>query len=115
MKTRIIRPGAAVEVQEHDLPRNPGYERLLSLIEPVLGKGRWMERVSVLADFDSGTNFQPTDMFVDENGHLSGLPFNKEATTIYRRAYLTRNPNHDPSEMPHIVGTAILFDRRVWF
>ncbi|WP_298800042.1 hypothetical protein [uncultured Devosia sp.] len=117
MKTRIrvIRPGQPDEVQEHDLPREPSYEKLAALIEPILGKGHWLERVSVLADFDGGENHQPTDMFVDENGHYLQLPFNREATRIYRRAYLKRHPHHDPAEMPHVVGPAILFDRRVWF
>lgn len=117
MKTCILimRPDQPHESAEHDLPREPGYEKLLAIIEPILGQGRWMERVSVLADFKGGTDFKPTDMFVDENGHLTGLPFNRAATIIYRRNALMQRPGTDPSTLPHIVGTAILFDRRVWF
>jgi len=117
MKTRIriIRPGQDDLVQEHDLPREPGYEKLEALISPVLGEGHWLERVAVLADFEDGDNCQPTDMFVDENGHQLGLPFNQKATKIYRRYWLSRNPNTDPAELPFVVGPAILFDRSVWF
>ena len=59
---------------------------------------------------------QHRDMFVDERGHLRGLPRNKAATAIYRAAALAR-PNPPWAEaMPCIVGTAVIFpERRVWF
>lgn len=117
MKTRILimRPNQPHETVEHDLPRDPGYDRLKVLLGPILGEGRWLERVAVLADFDGGTDFKPSDMFVDEDGHDAGLPRNEAATVIYRRNWLIQHPSTDPETMPHIVGTAILFDRRVWF
>lgn len=122
MKTRItiMRPDQPHEGQEYDLPREPGYEKLKAIIEPLLDGG-WMERVAVLADFAGGTHFQPTDMFVDENGHLKlpPLPRNEAATIIYRRATMlgrTSAPKPaDPEQLPFIVGVAVLFDRRVWF
>jgi hypothetical protein len=117
MKTRIriIRPGQADVHQDHELSREPGYEALKELITPFLG-GAWMERVAVLADFDqAGAPPKPTDMFVDEDGHSKGLPRNEVATAIYRRHWLNQHPGTDPETLPHIVGVAVLFDRRVWF
>jgi hypothetical protein len=114
-RIRIMRPGQNDEIQEHDLPRNPGCEKLLAIIEPILGQHHYLERVSVLADFAGGEKREPLDMFADENGHYLQLPFNQAATKIYRHAYLSRNPDTDPDTMPYVVGPAILFDRRVWF
>jgi hypothetical protein len=124
MKTRIciMRPGEPDEIQEHDLPREPGYEIIRDLIAPLLGgKGTYLERVAVLADFGGGDNHQPLDMFVDENGmlHQPRPPRNETATTHYRRATMmgrsgARKPA-DPEQLPFIVGVAVLFDRRVWF
>ena len=114
---RILRPGAEDEVQEFDLPKEPGYDRLKAIIEPILC-GR-LERVSVLADFNCGEDFEPLDMFVDDEGQIKGLPRNEEATTLYRRANqlgLTAAPKAQHPEFLHfIAGPAILFSRRVWF
>jgi len=78
-----------------------------------------LERVRVLADFEGGVNYQPTDMIVDEDFREKRLPRNEYATTIYRRAtMLGRTPVRTPSDpemLPDILGTAVLFDRRVWF
>lgn len=113
-KIKIIRPEMAHETRDLDMPREPGYAALRQLLAPLLDKGP-LERVAVLADFDGGDNFEPTDMFVDENGHLKSLPRNEDATAIYRRAALLRHPEIDPESIPFIVGPAVLFSRRVWF
>jgi hypothetical protein len=91
-------------------PRDPGYDRIKALIEPILGAGNWLEHVAVLHEG------QRRDMFVDENGHSKRLPRNEVATEIYRSNWLTQHPGVDPEELPHIVGPAVLFpDRLVWF
>lgn len=120
MKTRILimRPGQKNEQQEVDLPEDPGYHKLREIIAPLLDKGE-LEHVSVLADFDGGTQYKPLDMFVDDRGLLKHLPRNEAATTIYRRANLTGRSAapkvDDPEMLSSICGPAILFDRRVWF
>jgi hypothetical protein len=113
-KIRIIRPDGEEEVRDIDMPRDPGYVALRELLAPLLDRGP-LERVVVLADFEGGNDFAPTDMFVDENGHLKSLPRNEKATSIYRCASLQRSPDMDPESIPFIVGPAVLFNRRVWF
>lgn len=98
-------------------PREPGYDRLRALIEPIMDGN--LEHVAVLSDFEGGRNFTRSDVFVNEDGHLLRLARNELATTIYRRATLcgrsaAASPN-DPEELPFIVGPMVLFDRRVWF
>lgn len=100
-------------IREVMWPREPGYDRLRALIEPLLGD-RSLEHVSVLADFKGGTDYAAADMFVDETGALNGLPINDAATTIYRR-YSVLTHRADPDGLPAIYGVAILFERRVWF
>jgi len=111
----IIKPGqtfeeSAVEVRE--LPREPGYDLLRTIIEPHLD-GKRLEHVSVLF------NRRALDMFVDETGLLDGLPRNETATAIYRAANLAGRssapPVADPEMLNFIAGTAVLFMRRVWF
>lgn len=120
MKTRyrIMRVGAADEVVETNLPDEPGYFKLRDIIAPLLDRGA-LEHVSVLADFDGGENYQALDMFVDDCGLLKNRPRNETATTIYRRANQMGRSSlqkaADPEILNYIVGTAILFDRRVWF
>lgn len=120
MKTRILimRPDQSHETREVDLPADPGYERLRTIIAPLLDKGT-LEHVSVLADFDGGKKYQPLDMFVDDCGLLKNLPRNEAATIIYRRAnQLGRSgiaKAADPEMLSFICGPAVLFDRRVWF
>jgi hypothetical protein len=129
MKTAmlIFRVGSAEpERRELDLPKDPGYQRLKDLIEPLLraehgGRDIFsdIERVAVLY---AG---KPCDMFVAGNGRASflpreeWLPRNEAATAIYRaanQAGRTAMPKAaDPEELHSIAGTAILFDRPVWF
>jgi hypothetical protein len=115
---RIIRPGHEDEVRAVDLAKKPGYDALREIIAPFLDKGA-LEHVSVLADFNGGTNYKPLDMFVDDRGVLKRLPRNEAATTIYRRAnQMGRSISPkvaDPEILNFICGPAILFDRRVWF
>lgn len=115
-KTRllIMRPGKPHETVEIDLRREPGYDKLREVLTPLLD-GADLEHVSVLADFDGGTDYQRHDMFVDETGQLKSLPRNEAATAIYRRNALRRRPGTDPEDLPCIVGPAVLFDRIVWF
>lgn len=104
----IIRPDGTRTMEVVDWDDNPGYDRLKLLIDPLLS-GAWLEHVTVLY------NGQRRDMFVDENGHGKDLPYNDEATKIYRNNWLTQHPDVDPDSMPYIVGTAVLFpDCIVW-
>jgi hypothetical protein len=120
-KYMILRAHLVGEILEVDLPRDPGYERLRDIVMPILGgKGCNMEHVSVLADFDpQGKRFKPLDMFVDDRGYVKGLHRNETATEHYRRANQmgrTAVPKvADPEKLNAIYGTAILFNRRVWF
>lgn len=100
--------GAPTE-HEIDWPYDPGYDRLKQLIEPLV-KGP-LEHVVVLHDD------KRRDMFVNEQGHILKEPLqrNDKATEIYRAATLRRSPNTKPESLPHIVGTAVLFHRLVWF
>ena len=113
---RILRPHKPdPEVRSCDLPRDPGYDRLKVIIEPVLQEDRptaHLEHVSVL--FDG----KPTDMFVDDCGALEGLPVNAQATRIYHAFSISQGIAHEGGIIPGaplIFGTAIIFDRRVWF
>lgn len=117
-KVLIMRPGQPHETREYDLPKAPGYEVLREIIAPILERGA-LEHVSVWADFDGGFKYKPLDMFVDDCGLLKSLPRNEAATAIYRRANLMGRSSlpaaDDPESLSFICGTAILFNRRVWF
>lgn len=89
------------------LPEYPTYLQLEAVIAPILGERNYFERVAVLHDN------QRTDMFVDENGAIKGLPSNERATAIYRHNALVRYPHTDPESLPAIYGTAVLFSRPV--
>ena len=106
---RVIMPGdGASRDQSIDWPREPGYDKLKALIEPLIGGGR-LEHVSVLHDG------KRRDMFVDDKGRMKGLPRNDRATAIYRTNWLTQHPEVDPETLPFIAGPAVLFMRRVWY
>lgn len=98
---------------EIDLPREPTYDQLRDLIEPILGENERMDHVNV---WFCG---QRRDMFVSELGrykmaYRDAMPRNELATIIYRTASLLRDPRLDPEEIAFIVGPAIMFDRKVW-
>jgi hypothetical protein len=103
-----------------DLRKRPSYDELEMVMGPVFdsqrgGKPTHFEHVSVLWDG------KPADMFVDENGAVHGmaLPVNEEATKIYHAASIKRDNLRAPSGIisgaPKIHGTAVIFNRRVWF
>lgn len=105
----IIRANGDEEVHTVELPAEPDYFQLKAVIQPIIGERNDFERVNVL------NNGGYTDMFVDENGLLKGLPLNTKASAIYRANWLKQHPKVDPESLPPIVGTAVLFSRRVWF
>jgi hypothetical protein len=119
-KYLIMRPELPHETREvHDWPREPGYDRIASLLEEFFPGGRF-EQVSVWADFAGGTHYGALDMFVDGEGLIKNLPRNEAATAIYRRAALMGKsrlpaPPSDPEQMSFIAGPAVLFSRRIWF
>lgn len=86
--------------------RVPSFEQLQAFITPIIGTS-WMEHVSVLH-----ANKQ-RDMFVDENGRMTGLPLNREATEIYLEASRRHKLPIDGNAI--IVGIAVIFKERVWF
>lgn len=104
----VIHPDGSEKTWNIDLPAAPTLQTLRSLIVHHLAGGD-LEQVSVLH------NGKGTDMFVDEEGLLKRLPRNDKATAIYRTHYLKQNPGIDPEQLGFIAGTAVIFDRRVWF
>ncbi len=101
----ILRPGQDPESGAADLAAEPTYDELLKLLGPIIGGD--LEHVWIM--LPSG---RPGCMFVDERGHLKGLPFNRVATEHYQRAAKLRG---DKGPLSTIVGPAVVFDRRVWF
>jgi hypothetical protein len=112
-KMLIMIPEQSNEGREIEMVRYPSYETLKDLLCPIIGC-KWIEHVSVLADFKGGLNFKRADMFVDEDGHAKGLAFNGNATAIYRRNALLHQGVKDPESLSWIAGPAVLFDRIVW-
>ena len=110
MKTtyRIFRIDGKATAGVVDWPKEPGYDKIAALIKPLLG-GHDLEHVTVLHDGER------RDMFVHDEGPLPALPPTDRATAIYRTNWMTQHPSADPESLPWIAGTAILFDRRVWF
>jgi hypothetical protein len=104
----ILRVDGSSERLSVDWPRDPEYEQIRALVEPILG-GAMMEHVYILGD-----KGEPQDMFVDEIGHWKNLSVNHEATRLYRRATLLRRPEVSPEELNYIVGAAVVFDRIIW-
>lgn len=104
----VIHPDGSEKTWNIDLPAAPTLQTLRSLIVPHLAGGD-LEQVGVLH------NGKGTDMFVDEEGLLKRLPRNDKATAIYRAHYLKQNPGTEPEQLGFIAGTAVIFDRRVWF
>lgn len=105
----ILRPGAEPETVVIDMAPRPTLHDIQAVLFPYFGRA-YTERVAIL-----GEDGKPTDMFVDENGHITGLPRNEKATEHYRRNWLKQHPNAAPESLHFIVGTAVVFDRRVWF
>jgi hypothetical protein len=112
-KYRIMRPDGTSDLREVDWPSHPNYERIRDLLSPLLDGGD-IECVNCLADFEGGSNYQRSDMIVDEEFIAKRLPRNEAATEIYRRAAMLRMPGREPETLPPICGTAILFNRIIW-
>lgn len=116
MQTKYTVISVAGDTTEHtvDWPDDPGYDRIRTLVEPLLGADEPLEHVAVLY------NGERRDMFVSELGNVvlttrGPLPVNTVATTIYRANWLNRHPETDPDSMSAIHGVAVLFtDREVW-
>jgi hypothetical protein len=100
------------EVEIAGLAQRPSYPKLRDLIRSHLGNG-YFEHVTILNPF--GKIPKGLDMFVDEDGHSKGLPINAKATEFYRANWLKQHPEADPNRLPEIVGTAIIFSRKVWY
>jgi len=95
------------EEREVDWPTEPSFKAIRALLDPIFLKRPW-EHVSVLIEG------RRADMFVDESGHLAGLPRNEAATALYRANWMTRHPDADPESIPWIAGVAVLFERIIW-
>jgi hypothetical protein len=107
----IYRPDGSRERGSVDWPKHPGRDLIKRLVEPIIDGP--IEHVTVLAP-----GLDRRDMFVDELGHIGKpepKPRNERATAIYRAAWVHANPADNPEELPWIAGTAVLFDRIVWF
>lgn len=117
IRVRIMRPGepeeqAVVRLPEQTSPRY--YGTLRDAVEAVTGGP--MEFVRVFCAFNNDENYRYRDMFVHEMGQLLHLPYNEKATEIYRNNVLMHEvPAPSPGDLPTIVGSAILFEKTVWF
>lgn len=100
---------------EIDWPPKPGIDLINKLVKPLLNDS-WIEHVSVLYDFHNVGKLEPSDMFVDEIGALKSLPINREATLIYHTFTNDRRKPKSPlTNLAFIYGTAIIFERRIWY
>lgn len=104
----VIKPDGTKTTHTVDWPGEPGLDRMKTVIEPLLDGAR-LEHVAVLHEG------RRHDMFVDEEFVSKGLPYNAEATEIYRCNWMTQHPDVDPESLPPILGVAVLFDRLIWF
>lgn len=98
-----------------DWPDEPSYDTLIEFFRRALAdQNAWMERVRVYWPAVAGARhtFQPTDMIVDEEGMLKGLPINMSATALYVQQYIV---NGFRGQLSPICGTAIVFHRPVFF
>ena len=124
MKTTytVLRADGTKETGEVDWPEQPEFGQIKAFVTPLIpsltGVGpdgkplprfAWHEHVAVLWEGER------RDMFVDEHFIEKRLPFNEEATKVYRNNWLTMHPDADPETLPPIHGDAVIFGRRVWF
>jgi hypothetical protein len=111
----IITPDGFTTRQHYDLEEHPNLDALRRVLNPIFHAqraGSSFEHVAVLSD-----KGKPVDMFVDDES--AGLfPPNVIATRVYHRASIERGEKNISGvipDAPMIYGTAVLFDRRVWF
>jgi len=120
METRytIYNVDGTTEDRTVDWPKEPGYEAVRKITDPVLN-GAWLEHVTVFVrdthPHIKGFSDGYADMFVDEEGKLKGLPVNRLATAIYRENWLVHNPGSRAEDLDTINGPALLFHRKVWY
>lgn len=110
---QIIGTDSIARLCEVDWPREPSFEQMKALIEPLIQtpcySTSYMEQVRV---WHEG---QYVSMFVDDMGALKKLPVNEAATLIYHANMLQEHPGADTSDWPKIHGPAVLFSRNVWY
>ena len=107
----ILRADGTAESGRCEIPDDDKgrYETIVAIVGKVIGSDADLEHVNVFV------NGAYTDLFIDEVGQLKGLPHNEAATAVYRNNILTHDPDqHDPDDLPDIVGDAILFSEKVW-
>lgn len=102
----IIKPDGSEESGSIDWPERPNLDKMKKLIAPIVGGD--IERVNVF------WNGKYTDMFVHENGLEEGFARNNKATNIYWNNTLTHVKGAVQDDTC-VVGTVVLFDRKVWF
>jgi len=112
----IYKADGTVENAKIEWPKEPGYDAIAALINPILRATPGREH----AELEHVTVLHPEtqdrgDMFVDELGAQVPLPVNEAATKIYHGAWMRAHPGADPAGPSEIYGTAILFHRRIWF
>lgn len=114
---RIMRPGEPDDWAVVRLPETTSaryFSALRDAVEPILGGD--LEHVLVFADFDGGSDYRYTSMFVHECGQLLHMPRNEPATALYRcNTLMHMVPAPHPEDLPYIAGPAILFRGKVWF
>lgn len=120
MKTLLIPTfGPIVEsVTPESWGPTPSFHQIKDWLRPWFPRSTF-EHVSVLYRAEGDPKGIPADMFVDEIGHLTGLPFNERATKVYQTAWLRRHPTDTFETLcqqgAFIVGPAILTVGRIWF
>ena len=96
-----------------DWPDEPSYDTLIEFFRRAMGdQNAWMERVRVYWPTIPSRSFAITDMIVDEEGMLKGLPVNMAATALYAQQSIV---NGYRGQLSPICGTAIVFHRPVFF
>jgi len=103
----ILRPDTQPETHILDLPSIPEWSTITTIIKPHIDGH--IERVRV---WHGGIY---TNMFVDEDFQQKKLPYNAEATKVYRANIVEHEPKTDPDSLGTILGNAVLFSRRVYF
>jgi hypothetical protein len=114
MKTevQVIPPEGEITVHELDWPKEPSYEQLCEVMKLANIPRGYLEHVNVWLKDEK----RYTDMIVHESGRLEGHPHNPRASELYW-ANAEAHQNATREEMKaqgyDIVGTALLFNRRV--
>lgn len=121
MNTRmlVIPVSGIVDYRDVTMPARDNiaayHKALKELVEPVTGYP--MEHVNVFYRFDPGSEEEYRDMFVNENGHLTGMEVNEMATFVYWNNVIAHGQETVESMFNQgatIVGPAVLFRDKVW-